>query len=90
MTLIPFTPSATGTPFTAQMTLDGASYTFAARWNLYRGDWYFSLSDANGNLVVNAPLIGSPPSANVNLVPGLFTTSTIAYRPSTGNIEVTP
>lgn len=91
MTLIPFTPSANGgPPFSTLVTLDGSAYTFSAAWSIYRGDWYFSLTDVSGNLIINQPLIGSPPDATIYLAPGLFTTSTLAYRPSTGNLEIGP
>jgi hypothetical protein len=93
-TLIPFTPSATANPaFQTTVVLDGVSYMFVAMWNFYSGRFYFSLTDQNGNLIINMPLIGSPPGTDILLgvtVPPTFTTSTLVYRPSTGNIEVTP
>ncbi len=91
MTVLPFSPSPTAAPpFSAIITLDGQSYNLIAAWNFYRGDWYISLTDQSGNLIVNQPLIGSPPDANIELAPGIFSSSTLVYRPSTGNFEVTP
>jgi hypothetical protein len=91
MTIIPFQPNSTNSPpFTTLVTLDGTSYAFVAMWNFYRGGWYFSLTDQSGNRVINQPLIGSPPNADIQLAPGLFTTSTLVYRVSTGNLEVGP
>lgn len=91
MTTIQFVTSNAATPpFQAQLTLDGNPYTLVAMWNLYRGDWYVSITDQSGNLVCNSPLIGSPPNANIYLFPGLFTTSTLLYRPSTNNFELGP
>lgn len=91
MTTIPFLPSPTNTPpFTTLVTLDGNAYTLTATWNIYRGDWYITLTDGSGNTIVNQPLIGSPPNANIYLAPGIFQTSTLVYRESTGNFEQTP
>lgn len=91
MTIIPFNPSpTTAPPFSAILTLDGASYSLVAMWNFYRGDWYISLTDQNGNLVINQPLIGSPDGADIPLAPGVFTSSTLVYRVSTGNFEQNP
>ncbi len=92
MTLIPFTPNSNSntSPFTTILALGVASYVFQVAWNVYRGDWYFSLTDQSGNPIINQPLIASPPDADIYLAPGLFPTSTIVYRPSTGNIEIGP
>lgn len=91
MIVIPFQPNpTTSPPFQTLLTLDGQSYSFVAMWNLYRGDWYFSLTDQAGNRVINQPLIASPPDSDIPLAPTLFTTSTLVYRKSTGNLEVGP
>lgn len=91
MTTIAFVPNATtAPPFSALVTLDGQSYNLVVAWNLYRGDWYFTLYDQNGQVVVNQPLIGSPPDYDIPLAPGLFSTSTLVYRIETGNFEVRP
>ena len=91
MTIIPFIPNASGAPpFSALVTLDGRSYSLVVMWNFYRGDWYISLTDQSGNVVINQPLIGSPPNADIPLAPSIFTQSTLVYRPSTGNFEQNP
>ena len=93
MMLIPFLPSNTSSPpFSTLVTLDGQSYTLATMWNFYRGGWYVSLRGQGGALIINQPLIGSPPApANpILLFPGLFTTSTVYYLPSTGTIVIEP
>jgi hypothetical protein len=91
VTTIAFLPSnASIPPFQAQVTLDSSPYTLASVWNVYRGDWYLSLTDQGGNLVGYQPLVGSPPGAAIYLFPGRFTTSTILYRASTGNFEIGP
>jgi hypothetical protein len=58
-------------------------------WNFYRKDWYMQITDQNGTLIVNQPLIGSPTDSDINLVGGYFTATTLVYRPQTGNFEVT-
>jgi hypothetical protein len=91
VTTILFTPSNTASPpFQVPVTLDGVGYSLATMWSFYRGDWYVSLSDQNGNIVVNQPLIGSPANASIFLFPGFFMTSTVLYRVSTGQFEIGP
>lgn len=90
-TLIAFTPSATASPpFTATITLDGAQYGLIVAWNAYAGRWYYSLIDQNQNTVITAALVGSPSGSSILLAPGLFAASTLLYRASTGNFEITP
>lgn len=90
MNLIPFTPSSTGVPFQANVTLDGNPYSLGASWNLAAQRWYATLTDATGNLVWSGALIGSPLALNIYLALGIFTTSTILYREDTGNFEINP
>lgn len=98
MTTIPFLPNnASAPPFQANVVLDGASYSLVTMWNSYRagagsdpGDWYMSLTDQNGMVIVNQPLIGSPPDSDIPLAPGLFTTNTLVFRASTQNFEIGP
>ena len=72
------------------MTLDGTAYTLATMWNLYRADWYVSLTDQSGNLIINQPLVGSPDDYDILIAPGTFTTSTIVYRDSSQRFEIGP
>ena len=91
MTTIPFTPNNSASPpFQAVVTLDGSSYSISTMWNSYRSDWYIQLRDQSGNLLVNQPLIGSPPSSDIPLFPDTLTTSTILYRVATQQFEITP
>jgi hypothetical protein len=91
MTTIPFVVNnSAAPPFQAIVTLDGASYSLTTAWSMYRKGWYYTLTDQNGNVIITAPLIGSPPNATIYLAPGLFTTSTLAYRSGTNNFEVGP
>jgi hypothetical protein len=93
MIATPFVPSNT-IQFVFAAILDGASYTVATVWNIYRQDYYVQISDSSGNLIVNRARVGSPagsPSAaDINLVFGYFSTNTLVWRPSTGNFEVGP
>jgi hypothetical protein len=90
-TLIPFAPSnATNPPFSTSLTLDSASYTGSASWNIAGQRWYFSITDQAGNNIWTGAMVGSPIGYDILLAPGVFSSSTILYREDTGNIEVTP
>ena len=94
VTYIPFTPSPTQ-PFQTLIVLDGANYNLAVRWNVYRGGsigvnagWYVQIDDQNGNNVYYGAMVGSPPNFNITLAPGF--TSTLVFRVSTQQFEVSP
>lgn len=89
-TLVAFTPSNTGVPFQANVTLDGNPYSLTASWNLAAQRWYATLTDTTGNLVWSGALVGSPLTSDIYLALGIFTTSTILYREDTGNFEINP
>ena len=90
-TLIPFQPNASASPpFQTTVTLDGSTYTLSCFWLVMSQRWYFSLVDSNQNTILFRPITGSPETADLNMVFGYFTTSTLVYRSSTGNLEVTP
>jgi hypothetical protein len=91
MTTILFTPSNNTTPpFQTPVTLDGVSYSLYTMSNFYANRWYVVLADQSGNIVMNMPLIGSPPDFDILLFPGLFQTSTVVYRVGTGQFEIGP
>ena len=89
-TYVPFTISPTAPPFQSIFTLDGASYSATATWNLAGQRWYLSLTDLTGVLLWCGPLVGSPMNADILLAPGIFQTSTLLYRADTGNFEINP
>ena len=90
-TYVAFQPQQnTSPPFQATVTLDGATYNLVCTWNLYRGGYYAALVDQSGVTAWMGALVGSPSSANINLAPGIFSTSTILYRSGTGNFEIDP
>jgi hypothetical protein len=91
MTPIAFAPNnQVSPPFSTIFTLDGQSYAGSVTWNVYAQRWYLTLSDQGGNVIWNGALVGSPLDANIYLAPGIFTTSTLLYRESTGNFEQNP
>ena len=75
-------------PWQSQMTLDGSSYKAVAYWNLYGQRWYVTLYNTSGAVVWTGPIIGSPDDYDIPLAPGIFSTSTLVYRVSTSNFEV--
>jgi len=88
-TLFPFTPSATQA-FTFQPSLDGQIYTATIMWNLADQRWYLGLTDLSGNSVVWIAVIGSSDLYNINMLAGYFSTSTMVFRQSSQQFEVTP
>ena len=90
-TYVAFTPSSTSSPpFSTTLTLDGVAYSLTCFWNLYRGNWYYRLTDQNGNIAITAALVGSPLLSDIYLAPGILTTSTLLYRADTTNFETVP
>lgn len=72
------------------MTLDNASYTGSATWNISGQRWFFSITDQSSNVIWTGALIGSPLGYDILLAPGIFQTSTLLYREDTGNFEISP
>ena len=96
MTNFPFQPSPNA-PFQFSPTLDGNVYNVIVTYNLWGFDTtgiskrpYINVYDLSGNLIVSKPMIASPLGYDFNLIWGYFMTSTMVYRISTGNIEVSP
>ena len=91
MTLIPFTPSTNAVPpFRTSFVLDGSTYIGVVTWNISGQRWYITLTNQQGNLIKNQPLIGSPLNYDIILFPNTFNISTILYREDSGNFEVNP
>jgi len=89
MTLINFNPSPLSN-FQFQPTLDGVPYVAIVTWNVYGERYYISIYDSYRNLIMYRPIIGSPDDYSINLVFGYFFTSTLVYRVSSNNFEITP
>ncbi len=90
-TLVAFQPNPNSAPpFQATITMDGSSYNLTTLGTLKRGGYYVNSAAQEGTVEGMGALVGSPPAANIYLAPGVFQTSTILYRPSTGNFEINP
>lgn len=88
-TLFQFAP-ATNQNFGFAPTLDGQQYSAVVTWNLFGQRWVLNLYNLQGGLILQKPLVASPLDYDINLVEGYFTTSTLVYRESSNNFEVTP
>ncbi|MEX3914893.1 hypothetical protein AB4Y43_01415 [Paraburkholderia sp. BR10872] len=87
-TYIPFTPSPSSN-FVFQPTLDGQQYTAIMTWNMFGQRYYLNLYTSQNVLVLCVPLIGSPDNYSISMVSGNFT-STLVYRVSSAQFEVSP
>jgi hypothetical protein len=83
---VPFTGS-TYTNFQFQATLDGKNYICIVTWNLFGERYYINIYDTSQNLILCAPLIGSPSFYNISLTAGYFTTS-IVWRVENNQFEI--
>ncbi len=99
-TITTFTPTA-NVPFQFQAALSGPTaivdpsvvgpdYNIAVLWNTAGQRWYMLIVDQNGTLIVNRPLVASPPGYDINLVGGYFTGSTLVYLDGLSQFVVTP
>ena len=88
-TFTTFTPS-TVAPFQFNPVLDGTTYIATCTWNVYGNRYYINIYTQTRNLIMSRPIIGSPNNYNINLLFGYFKTSTLVYRNSSNQFEVTP
>ena len=88
-TLTQFTPTVDQN-FSFQPALDGAQYSVVVTWSLFGQRWILNVYTLSGTLVVSKPLTGSPPGYDINLIEGYFTRSSLVYRVSSNNFEVSP
>jgi hypothetical protein len=88
-TIVNFKPTGS-TPFSFNATLDSNPYVITIPWNAYGLRYYINIYDTSNNLVMVKPLIASPDTYNINLLFGYFTTSTLVFRDSSQNFEITP
>lgn len=98
MTITQFTPTAAA-PFqfqatllgpTSNVTAIGSTFNIAAVWNTFGQRFYLQITDQNGGLVLNAPLIASPPGSPINMVSGWFNGSSLVFWDDTQTFEVAP
>lgn len=88
-TYTPFVPPQ-GRAFEFQPTLDGQTYTATVLWNVTGQRWFLMLKTLSGKLVFNQPLISSPDGYDINLAGAYFSASTLVFRGSSQQFEVTP
>lgn len=86
ITFIDFTPSDT-TAFQFQAVLDGIQHNVVVTYNFFGQRYYINVYDAQGALIIAAPMVGSPPKYDIDLLAGRFT-STMVYRTDSNRIEV--
>lgn len=68
--------------------LDGSVYNCQIKWNISSQRWYLLITDNSGNPLLNTPLVGSMSSGGINLLYGVFTSTTMIWREKDGKIEV--
>ena len=88
-TLVQFKPSNFAN-FQFNPVLDGISYTAICTWNIYAPRYYINIYDNNGTLIVTNPIVASPDNFDIDLVFGYFKQSTLVYRASSNNFEISP
>lgn len=86
VTYVPFTITP-NVPFSFTTSFDGSPYTVTLLWMLYSQRYYVQIMDQNNNVIVLRPLIASPGNYNISMTAGYFTT-TLIYRESTNNFEI--
>jgi hypothetical protein len=88
-TITQFAPSAAG-PFQFGVTLDGQDYTCIVTWGLWDQRWYLNIQNTSGAIVMTRALIASPPNLPINMLFGVFVTSTLVFFDATQTFVVAP
>jgi len=89
MTTVSFNPSPNAN-FQFNATFDGRSYVVVCTYNNYSPRYYINIYDSARNLIVTRAMVGSPDNYDINLLFGYFNTSTMVYRVSNSQFEITP
>jgi len=76
--------------FSFNPTLDREQYNAVITWSLFGLRWILNVYNLQNQLILQKPLRASPEDYDINLVEGYFATSTLVYRESTNNFEVSP
>lgn len=87
-TFVAFVPSLESAP-QFQALFDGTPYNVTVTWNLFSQRYYINITDQSGNLILCIALIGSPDDYDISMTKGYFA-STLIYRVSSGNFEISP
>ena len=69
--------------------LDGNVYTCQLKWNIAAQRWYLLITNSAGNPVLNTAVVGSTSAGGINLISGVFSSTTMIWREKNGQIEVT-
>ncbi len=69
-------------------TLDGSVYNCQLKWNISGQRWYLLITDNSGNTILNTAMVGSTTGDGINLIYGVFTSTTMIWREKNGQIEV--
>lgn len=86
---LPFQFQATLSGSTVNVTSTGTTFNVSIPWNTYGQRFYVQITDQNGNLVLNKPLIASPPGYPISIVAGYFA-STLVFWEAIQTFEVSP
>lgn len=70
--------------------LDGDSYQCRVKWNHAAQRWYLMVRDQGDAMVLNIALAESAYDRPINLLAGVFKTSTLVWYARDGVIEVQP
>ena len=69
--------------------LDGNVYTCQMKWNIAAQRWYLLITDSSDNTVMNTAVVSSTSTGGINLLSGVFSSTTMIWREKNGQIEVT-
>ncbi|ASN57534.1 hypothetical protein NP142_14240 [Salmonella enterica] len=69
--------------------LDGSVYDAQIKWNIAAQRWYLLITDSSGKSILNSALVGSTNGTGINLLTGVFSSTTMIWREKDGIIEVT-
>lgn len=87
--IIQFSPSKNNN-FIFNVTMDNVKYNCVCSWNLFGQRYYITMLDINNNRIFTLPIIASPNDYNINIAEGYFLNSTLVYRATTNQFEITP
>lgn len=87
--VVSFQPSVNA-PFQFTATLDGSAYAVVVTWSLFGKRWYINIYALDGTRIITTAMIGSPAGYDLNLIGGVFSTSTLVFRQPANQFEIGP
>ncbi|HHX5192643.1 TPA: phage baseplate plug family protein [Yersinia enterocolitica] len=69
--------------------LDGVIYNCQIKWNISAQRWYLNITDNSGNQILTTAMIESTTGMGINLISGIFSSTSMIWRQPNGRIEVT-